>query len=790
MIERNKIYEGHAINVLRTFPDESINMVITSPPYYALRDYGLEGIVWDGDKNCEHDFEIKEEKNPMDRGGHSQHDTDGKVGKMGDKTRTKVYQGYCSKCNAWRGQLGFEPNFDLYIDHLCQIFDEVKRVLTKDGTCWVNLGDTYQAAPVSGKQGGFSDKAAKNNPDYGNVVLVKKPKSRLKNKTLLQIPARFAIEMCDRGWILRNDLIWKKPNCLCGSTVLYAWTQKGIILSSIKDLSKLDPKTVMLWDGEKWQRVNKWVKNDNPKDIKEITFRNGEIIKCTGEHLFPLDNGNIIPAHDLKVGNIVKHTKLPKQQKEVECIPDDMGWFIGTYLADGSMGDKKRCLQFSSNINERKRFDRLKTISEKYDATCNEHAQNGNATTFNIYSKILISIINTYIGGKTSKDKHLTSYVWRRNNSFLENLLMGYLDGDGHYDKTNNRYRLGFTKNDYLARDIRTLCARLNYAIKIQKGTSKLGNKVFKKYGGEIRINRSYHHNMKSDYEIINIKHGKKLGYFWDIVLDNEPHLFATHSGMLIHNCFPSSVKDRFTVDYEHIFFFVKNEKYYFEQQFEPYAFSTINDGRFEKAKEGNYTGGTNIKEGYEKSGAQNPVEVRNSVFNKGLGQGRNMRSVWTITTKGFKGAHFATFNESLIETPIKAGCPEFICKKCGKPRIKIYENLRDRKEELAIAKKLDEEGSGKYKGDEFTVSTGYAHRDLSPDGKTRGMYNLTKEAGYSDCGCDHSDGWNKGVVLDPFIGSGTTAVMARKLGRDWVGIELSKEYINIAEKRINEGRR
>ena len=461
-IETNKIYEGHAINVLQTFPDESINMVICSPPYYALRDYGLEGIVWDGDKNCEHDFSVsvaprrnrsvEDIKNPetvsLIQSGNkgSQHDL--------------PYTSFCIKCNAWKGQLGLEPTFDLYIKHLCDIFDEVKRVLTKDGTCWVNLGDTYQAAPVSGKQGGFSGKAAKNNPDYSNAVLVKKPKSRLKNKTLLQIPNRFAIEMCDRGWILRNDLIWHKPNC------------------------------------------------------------------------------------------------------------------------------------------------------------------------------------------------------------------------------------------------------------------------------------------------------------------------------------FPSSVKDRFTVDYEHIFFFVKNEKYYFEQQFEPYASSTINDGRFEKAKEGNYTGGTNIKEGYERSGAQNPVEVRNSVFNKGLGQGRNMRSVWTITTKGFRGAHFATFNEALIETPIKAGCPEFICKKCGKPKEKIYENLRDRKEELAVAKKLDEEGGGKYKGDDFTVSTGYAHRDLSPDGKTRGMYNLTKESGYSDCGCDA--GFRSGVVLDPFIGSGTTAVMAKKLGRDWVGIELNSSYINIATKRIN----
>ena len=82
-MEINKIYNGNAQEVLKNFPDESINCVMTSPPYWALRDYGI------------------------------------------------------------KGQLGLEKTFQEYINKLCDIFDDVKRVLRKDGTCWVNLGDTY-----------------------------------------------------------------------------------------------------------------------------------------------------------------------------------------------------------------------------------------------------------------------------------------------------------------------------------------------------------------------------------------------------------------------------------------------------------------------------------------------------------------------------------------------------------------------------------------------------------------------------------------------------------------------
>jgi len=143
---------------LKKLPDESVNMCITSPPYWALRDYGVEG------------------------------------------------------------QLGLEPTFQEYIGKLCDIFDEVKRVLKNEGTCWVNLGDTYGGSGAGTWQNKPADAKSKEvyTMPYGSSSVSKMRGTPLQ-KCLLQIPSRFAIEMTNRGWILRNRLIWHKPNCMPSS---------------------------------------------------------------------------------------------------------------------------------------------------------------------------------------------------------------------------------------------------------------------------------------------------------------------------------------------------------------------------------------------------------------------------------------------------------------------------------------------------------------------------------------------------------------------------------------------
>lgn len=183
--------------------------------------------------------------------------------------------------------------------------------------------------------------------------------------------------------------------------------------------------------------------------------------------------------------------------------------------------------------------------------------------------------------------------------------------------------------------------------------------------------------------------------------LCNIPGLFADEmirSGWILRNeiiwhkpsVIPSSCRDRFTVDFEKMFFFVKTSKYDFRQQFEPYAESSF--GRY---KRGRNMSGKNIT--YHKTSGlpMGKMEIDS--------RGRNMRAVWRIPTANLKNAHFASYPIRLIEAPIRAGCPE------------------------------------------------------------------------------------GGVVLDPFMGSGTTAVTARRLKRNYIGFEPNTEYVGISDSRLEK---
>lgn len=182
--------------------DKSVDMTITSPPYWGLRDYGDETIsIWDGDRNCEHEWnEQKLHKSGGMKGGranyHRSQDID-------------INQGFCSKCGAWRGQLGLETHPDLYVKHLCDIYDRVRRVLKDEGTAWINIGDTYSG---SGKGAGYDGSKESWRFDKKPSLCEVTPA-----KSLSMIPFRFALEMVSRGWILRNTIIWHKPNAMPSS---------------------------------------------------------------------------------------------------------------------------------------------------------------------------------------------------------------------------------------------------------------------------------------------------------------------------------------------------------------------------------------------------------------------------------------------------------------------------------------------------------------------------------------------------------------------------------------------
>jgi DNA modification methylase len=155
-----RIINADVLDGLRQLPDESVHCVVTSPPYWGLRDYGVEG------------------------------------------------------------QIGLEATPQAFVARMVEVFREVKRVLRKDGTCWVNLGDSYAG---SGRGMGDTKTENRRNPssrDFHDAMVESgaigrawvKPPPGWKQKDLIGIPWRVAFALQDDGWWLRQDIIWAKPN--------------------------------------------------------------------------------------------------------------------------------------------------------------------------------------------------------------------------------------------------------------------------------------------------------------------------------------------------------------------------------------------------------------------------------------------------------------------------------------------------------------------------------------------------------------------------------------------------
>ena len=147
-IQLDIIHTGDCLEILKTLPDDSVHCCVTSPPYYALRDYGMEA------------------------------------------------------------QIGRETTPKEYISRLTEVFTEVRRVLRPDGTLWLNISDTYAG---KGNQGDFVDPKNPNGRN-GQAVALNNKVEGCKAKDMIGIPWMLAFALRDTGWYLRNDIIWMKDN--------------------------------------------------------------------------------------------------------------------------------------------------------------------------------------------------------------------------------------------------------------------------------------------------------------------------------------------------------------------------------------------------------------------------------------------------------------------------------------------------------------------------------------------------------------------------------------------------
>jgi len=151
-MERNTIYEGDVLAVLRKMPPKYFNIVVTSPPYWAVRDYGIPESIWDDPGDCNHEYswetvDTLRKPTPGDIPGPNSAIASKRTN---SENRPGKPSQFCALCGAWKGNLGLEPYPELFIKHLCDVFDEVRRVLRDDGIIYVNMGDTYGGSGGAG----------------------------------------------------------------------------------------------------------------------------------------------------------------------------------------------------------------------------------------------------------------------------------------------------------------------------------------------------------------------------------------------------------------------------------------------------------------------------------------------------------------------------------------------------------------------------------------------------------------------------------------------------------------
>lgn len=202
---RVTLHIGDCLAILATLANDSVDCVVTSPPYWGLRDYGTA--TWEGgDPACDH-------RSPTMRDGPNEDRAQlaGSAAKNSGQLLLAHRSG-CGKCGAVKvdHQIGLEPTLAEHIEVMVRVFDEVRRVLKPTGTCWVNYGDCYATTPngrsaADTKATGNDDRTFRDKP-FSTI------QGMLKAKDLCMVPNRFAIALQEAGWWVRSEIVWAKPN--------------------------------------------------------------------------------------------------------------------------------------------------------------------------------------------------------------------------------------------------------------------------------------------------------------------------------------------------------------------------------------------------------------------------------------------------------------------------------------------------------------------------------------------------------------------------------------------------
>ncbi len=796
---RNKILQGNVMEQLKRLPDNSVDMMITSPPYWGLRDYETESQIWDEcPHSCTHvwgedepalrsrwgDTDTLSDKQASNRGSkqnvaamekstgnfcmvthHHEWIEDGgqntKLSKGGithdiHKTINRgpasdTYRCGVEACPAWKGSLGLEPTPDLYIKHLVNIMFEVKRVLKSTGTIWINLGDTYAGSSSRASKGGRAGFGT----DREGVFNL----NGARQKSIIGVPDRLKIALIDAGFICRNEIVWHKPNAMPSSAsdrftndtekIYFFTTQPRYYFeqqfedftdASVEDL--LRRKTMTYYSEE----------GSESKYASGETGLDGDKTGRTRDQFYG----------DLEKGRNMRTTWKPYavQEREIDTVD---------YRNLPPHDEVRKYLQF----HKKKREQTIEEIEAYFETQAPHHwfEKNGSFPSREDWIKLMkwwvvkpsdFSELHIQMTTTLTKPSEKTSSVrgrnkrttWKYNNSVVEATYrqgMHHLRGTGLVTKRpkdqfpTQKEFVDWMREHAPKKKIRDYWEDTGLGADFISETTM---DHWYRYDSSGFAFPSFSDWVELQLEFFRIELGD-----WQ---DKDGKIMKDTAS--IEN--PDNPEDPFPILSE-------------------FFFETDAIGKYEGTGYGG--DGTSFRghSGYMKADGSLMINPK----------GRNMRTTWEepeypvapshlveVQTRAFAEAHFAIFPEELIETPIIAGSPTEVCTTCNKPKIIKYE------EERVPTRPGKDILKGKS-GTDANPNKALHSSDLSKYREQIVRKNFTYVAQ-----CKHKK-FKPGIVMDIFMGSGTTAVVAKDLGRDYIGIELNPDYIKIADKRIRQGR-
>jgi len=886
---RNTIIQGSALESLKTFPSACVDEIVTSPPYWPLRSYlpknhpdkGKEiGGETTLDEYLVHLWQITDELYRILK------PTGTMFINFGDS-----YAG--SSQGSWNAPIeirGKQYRKSLNLDEEYLGGPRRDKTLADRSLCFQNYKFALGLMDI----------------DYRIIVewrVLGKPAGRIEE--MMKHPR---IQL-----ITRNLLIWKK--CLSYDTKLLVKGHKGLESITIKDLfhSQWRGKCLLSQDrkgNDIWVKVKDIIPIGRKKGLR-ITTKAGRIIKCSYDHKFPFQNSNyprggiryrkvkLCEAQNLKISDyLYLNEKISDKIIDAGTYKDYLeGYVVGFFLAEGSY-TKREVGVYKDTVfskSAQKRWGRQKQKIKKVEIMLSCGTKDiergyisnieklysirkyiyGNHLHIRSTDKNFLKLLDDYVEGENAYEKHLRNKAFNQSKKFMEGIIDGFLNGDGCWDKENNRWRVGICPNMNLKDNLMLLCRFLGYNFRYEslREVAYTYKGIIKK-SSAMRFSIRKENNRKRNFGCITdrIDTIEEIETeFYDIEL--EPvyqikrrksdyyvnkmnklnNLYFLANGIWTHNSnsMPFSGTSRFQNTYEPIYFFVKSDtpQYYYNERTKlitktkpkgkvegadwewikcPYCEgtgkSTINIGRWDKQHDKIY--GEDIgNRSRVREGIAN-ADIRYKAGDKPCFRckttGRIVRSLWhsekyffnlndirrqhqdvslkrlrygwdghrepgsswegmdikkmchplganpgdvmTVATKGSSIGHYATFPEQLISPLIIAGSPDKVCAKCGLPVVQVVE--------------LSHPGKTQFQGK-------YSEQDEIQGGlTTKGSFG--RIVGKTHCSCELPE-YERAIVLDPFMGSGTTAIVAKKLGRDYIGIELNDGYVKMSRDRLNQ---